>query len=253
MYKDNAETITNALARSYPCILVTDKNGRSYFTALDYPGDLLSAPAARPLYYNGAYQRSSNWSVRFGKPVLSNGLNPSTTKPWTSAQEGMRATLFLLKSADINGPYLDLAKTQNFAENWISLAADSAFVGVANPVVLPADILGAPLVLTGAGSAMVYFEPTGITYEEPFLNINYNKVGETDETVTLEYTATIDGIRAVKSAQISPSGAPIMLSFVASDFGLLTFVGGEYTVKVTLKTTDSKGATTKTESYNFSA
>lgn len=253
MYKDNAETITNALARSYPCILVTDKNGRSYFTALDYPGDLLSAPAARPLYYNGAYQRSSNWSVRFGKPVLSNGLNPSTTKPWTSAQEGMRATLFLLKSADIYGPYLDLAKTQNFAENWISLAADSAFVGVANPVVLPADILGAPLVLTGAGSAMVYFEPTGITYEDPFLNIDYNKVGETDETVTLEYTATIDGIRAVKSAQISPSGAPIMLSFVASDFGLLTFVGGEYTVKVTLKTTDSKGATTKTESYNFSA
>lgn len=253
MYKDNAETITNALARSYPCILVTDKNGRSYFTALDYPGDLLSAPAARPLYYNGAYQRSSNWSVRFGKPVLSNGLNPSTRKPWTSAQTGMRATLFLLKSADIYGPYLDFAKTQNFSENWISLAADSAFMGVANPIVLPADILGAPLVLRSSTAAMVYFEPTGITYKEPFLKINYNKVGETDETVTLECAATIDGIRAVKSAQISPSGAPIILSFVASDFGLLTFVGGEYTVKVTLKTTDSKGATTKTESYNFSA
>ena len=253
MLKDTAETLQNALSRAYPCILVTDALGKSYFTALDYPGDLLSAPAARPLYYNGAYQRSSNWSVRFGKPVLSNGLNPSTTKPWTSAQEGMRATLFLLKSADIYGPYLDLAKTQNFAENWISLAADSAFVGVANPVVLPADMLGAPLVLTSAGSARVYFEPTGITYADPFLNIGYNKVGETDETVTLEYTATINGISAVKSAQVSPSGAPIMLSFVASDFGLLTFVGGEYTVKVTLKTTDSKGATTKTESYNFSA
>lgn len=253
MLKDTAETLQNVLSRAYPCILVTDALGKSYFTALDYPGDLLSAPAARPLYYNGAYQRSSNWSVRFGKPVLSNGLNPSTRKPWTSAQTGMRATLFLLKSADIYGPYLDFAKTQNFSENWISLAADSAFMGVANPIVLPADILGAPLVLRSSTAAMVYFEPTGITYIEPFLNINYNKVGETDETVTLEYAATIDGIRAVKSAQISPSGAPIILSFVASDFGLLTFVGGEYTVKVTLKTTDSKGATTKTESYNFSA
>lgn len=254
MFKDSAETITNALARSYPCILVTDSAGRSFFTALDYPGDLVNAPAARPLYYNGAYQRSSNWSVRFGKPVLSNGINPSSTKPWTSAQEGMRATLFLLKSADIYGPYLDLAKTQNFADNWISLAADSAFVGVSNPIVLPADILGAPLVLTAANAARMYFEPTGVTYVDPLITIVYNKVGDTDETVTLDYSATIDDIKSAKSIQVTPGAFAPILSFSASDFGLLTFVvGGEYSVDVTIKTTDSKGSTTKTGTFNFTA
>lgn len=254
MLKDTAETLQNALSRAYPCILVTDSRGRSFFTALDYPGDLLSAPAARPLYYNGAYQRSSNWSVRFGKPVLSNGLNPSTTKPWTSPQEGMRATLFLVKAADIYGPYLDFAKTQNFAENWISLAADSAFVGVANPVVLPADILGAPLVLTSAGSAEVYYEPTGVRYLDPLLTVDYIREGDTENAVTLECTATIGGIRAVRTMQITPGGAAPVLSFSASDFGLLAFKGGgEYTVSVMMKTTDSKGTTTKAGSFTFNA
>ena len=254
MFKDNAETITNALARSYPCILVTDIAGRSFFTALDYPGDLLSAPTARPLYYNGAYQRSSNWSVRFGKPVLSNGINPSTTKPWTSAQEGMRATLFLLKSADIYGPFLDLAKTQNFSKNWISLAADSAFAGVAKPIVIPADILGAPLVLTAANAARMFFEPTGVTYNEPFITIDYNKVGDADETVTLDYSATIDGIKSAKSMQVTSGVFTPILSFSASDFGMRLIMPNEkYTIKVTIKTTDSKGSTTKTGTFEFTA
>jgi hypothetical protein len=254
MLKDTAETLQNALSRAYPCILVTDSRGRSFFTALDYPGDLLSAPAARPLYYNSAYQRSSNWSVRFGKPNLSNGLNPSTTKPWNAPQDGMRATLFLVKSADVNGPYLDIAKTQNFAENWVSLEVGNSYMVASKPIVLPSDAFGAPLVLKRYGASSVYYEPTGVNYASPFLTISYTKVGETDETVTLECRAEIDNMIATKSSQIVPGGVGMVPAFSASDFGMLAFVSGHtYTVMVTITTTDSNGSTTRTGTYNFTA
>lgn len=253
MYKDNAETIENALKRSYPCILVTDSKGVSYFTALDYPSDDGSAPAARPLYYNDAYQRASNWSVRFGKPRLVTGIDGSTAKPWNSAQEGMRATLFLVKSADTNGPYLDIAKTMNFAENWIPIVFPILVSG--KPIVLPADVLGAPLALSQYGAARIYFEPTGVTYNDPFLTVEYSQVGTTDETVTVEVTVQVSGgaYSATKSSSVSPGGFMMIPAFQASDFGLATFIGGEYTVKVTIKTTDSQGATSKTGTYQFTA
>ena len=254
MLKDTAETLQNALSRAYPCILVTDALGKSYFTALDYPGDLLSAPAARPLYYNGAYQRSSNWSVRFGKPVLSNGLNPSTTKPWNAPQDGMRATLFLLKSADVYGPYLDIAKTQNFAENWVSLEVNNSYMVASKPIVLPSDAFGAPLVLKRYGASSVYYEPTGVNYASPFLTISYTKVGETDETITLECRAEIDNMIATKSSRIVPGGAGMVPAFSASDFGMIAFVSGQtYTVKVTMTTIDSNGSTIRTGTYNLTA
>lgn len=254
MIKDNSESLQNALSRSYPCILVTDALGKSYFTALDYPGDFSDAPKARPLYYNKAYQRSTNWSVRFGKPTLRNGINLSTTKPWNSPQEGLRATLFLLKSADIYGPYLDIAKTQNFSENWISLEVDSSFMIASKPIVLPSDAFGAPLVLKRYGASSIYFEPIGVDYANPFLTISYTKAGETDETVTLECRAEIDNMIAIKSSQIVPGSVGMVLAFTASDFGMLAFMSGEvYTVKVTLTTTDSDGSTTKIGTYNFKA
>lgn len=252
MFRDSSESVQNVLMRSYPCILVTDSDGVSYFTALDHPND--GQPGPRPLFYNDAYQRSTNWSVRFDKPRLDTGFGGSTTKPWNSVQVGMKATIFLVKSADINGPYLDLAKTQNFAENWVPIA--NAIMITGKPIVLPADALGVPLILAQFGAAKVYFEPTGVRYQDPFLMVEYSKVGTTTETVTFECTATINGIRATRSSQVSPNAIGVLLkpTFQASDFGLLTFAGGgEYTVKVDIKTTDSTGSTIKSGTYKFTA
>ena len=252
MYRDNAETIQDALKRSYPCILVTDSNGVSYFTALDHPND--GQPTARPLYYNNAYQMASNWSVRFDKPRLNTGIGGSTSRPWNSPQTGMKATLFLVKSADIYGPYLDFAKTQNFSENWIPIVNPIMITG--KPIVLPADHLGAPLVLTQYGAARVYFEPTGVTYKDPFLTVDYSQVGTTDETVTVEVTVRVSGgaYSATKSSSVGPGGFMILPAFQASEFGLASFIGGgEYTVQVSIKTTDSQGSTIKLGSYTFTA
>ena len=249
MYRDTSESLQNALKRSYPCILVTDSSGVSYFTALDHPNN--GNPEPRPLFYNDAYQRSANWSVRFDKPRLDTGVG-GTTKPWNSVQVGMKATLFLVKSADIYGPYLDLAKTQNFSENWVPINNPIMIAG--KPIVLPADVLGAPLALSQFGAAKVYFQPTGIKYQSPFLIVEYSTVGTTTETVTFECVVTINGISATRSSQVSPGGMFMIPSFLASDFDLLTFVGGgEYTVKVNIITTDSSGSTTKSGTYKFTA
>ena len=254
MFKDNAESIQNALSRSYPCILVTDSAGKSYFTALDYPGELGGTPAARPLYYNGVYQRNSNWSVRFGKPTLSNGINPSTTPPWSAPQEGMKATMFLLKSADINGPYLDLAKTQNFSENWISLEIGNSYLIASKPVVLPADIIGAPLELKRYGAASVYFEPVGISYENNSFSVNYVREGAVTETVIVKTIAKIDSISVVKRAEVTPLlGNPTAL-FTADDFGFEFFAPGQtYAVQITVETADSVGTTIKRQTFTFTA
>lgn len=254
MFKDNAESIQNALSRSYPCILVTDALGKSYFTALDYPSELGGTPAARPLYYNSAYQRSTNWSVRFGKPTLSNGLNPSTTKPWNAPQDGMKATLFLLKSADIYGPYLDLAKTQNFAENWVSLEAGNSYMVASKPIVLPSDAFGAPLELKRYGAAAVYFEPTGVTYENGSFTVQFAREGDVAETVTVKTTAKIDSISVVKKMEVTPIiGNPTAL-FTAEDFGFQFFAPGQtYTVQITVETADSSGTTSKRQTFNFTA
>ncbi len=252
MYRDTAESLENALKRSYPCILVTDSTGVSYFTALDHPND--GQPAARPLYYNGIYQKATNWSVRFDKPRLNTGISGSTSKPWSSIQVGMRATLFLVKSADIYGPYLDLAKTQNFAENWVPIVNPLMISG--KPIVLPADAIGAPLALAQYGAARVSFEPTGVRYNAPFLTIDYSQVGVTSETVTVRFEVRVSGssVTATRTNSISPNGAMVIPSFQASDFGLLTFAGGgEYTVQVTIKTTDSQGTSSKSGTYYFSA
>lgn len=249
-----SESIQNALARSYPCILVTDSLGKSYFTALDYPGDLNNESKARPLYYNNNYQESTNWSVRFGKPTLRNGINLSTTKPWNSPQEEMRATLFLLKSADVDGPYLDIAKTQNFSENWISLEVGNSFPASYKPIVLPADILGAPLSLSKYGTSIAYLEPTGVTCLDNMLTIQCAKEGTFEDNTTVTHYAYIDGVRtSIKSFKASNLMIPA-ISYVASDFGLANFMSGTtYTVKVHITTTDSNGSTSKIGTFTFTA
>jgi hypothetical protein len=171
MYSDgdgeSGESLENNLKRSYPCILITDEsNGKSYFTALDFPAELGQKPVARPLFYNGSSVSSQNWSVRFGKPTYNNGVNSGVSdKPWNSFKDNLKATLFLTKSIDIYGPFLDASKTQNFSQYWMELSeGNSAYYGAARPIVLPSDIHGASLTLKRKGAANSYFVPTGVEF-----------------------------------------------------------------------------------------
>lgn len=253
MLKDEGESLINALQRSYPCILVTDSRGRSYFTALEYPNN--GAPEVRPLYYKGTYTRSSDWSVRFAKQSYSNGVNQGVgNNPWNSAQTGMKATIFLLKSVDSTGPYLDAMHTQDFGKYWIDLNNGSVFMGSAKPIVLPADVLGAPLSLSQYGSARVYIVPTGVTFTGSLLNISYSLEGENNEGLSVKYTARMEGgVTRSKSITIQANSLFLpILSFTASELGILSG-GGQYRVTITLESTDSVGTTTKSGNYTFTA
>lgn len=263
MYSDgdgtSGESLQNNLKRSYPCILVTDEStNKSYFTALDYPAAIGQKSVARPLYYNGSGVSSQNWSVRFEKPTYSNGVNMgvSDKAPWQAFKEGLKATLFLVKSWDNSGPYLDAAHTQNFYDYWIEVSAQSAYMGAARPIVLPSDIFGAPLTVRKKGASSAYFEPTGVTYSDGLITVTCQKVGSTLETVKVEASARIDGITSKPrpAVEVRPLIGNPIISFSASDFGMLMFMPNtQYTIKVTITTSDSNGSTTKTESYNFSA
>lgn len=244
MFKDSSESLINNLKRSYPCILVTDSVGNSYFTALDFPSESISGTdEARPLYYNNSYQKSSNWSVRFDKPKLDTGMVGTTIKPWNSPQENMKASLFLVKSADINGPYLDFSHSQNFSTHWVPI--NSPILISAKPIVLPSDKFGVSLTLSKYGISSFYIEPTDINATDNLITFVYNKVGEFTEPVELKAVLTLNGISCEKTVQINNALMIVIPSFIPSDFGLLTFSLTTYNATVTFTTTDGNGSTTK--------
>ena len=259
MYSDGdgetGESQQNNLKRSYPCILVTDETtGKSYFTALDFPAELGQKSVARPLFFDGAGVSSQNWSVRFEKPTYDNGVNMgvSAKAPWQAPKEGLKATLFLVKSWDDDGPYLDAAHSQNFYECWMEISAQSVYQGAARPIVLPADILGAPLKLLKRGSSMVWFEPTGVSCVERTISVLSRMEGTLTDTVTVECIAEVaGGIRAVKTVNVSMEGFIVL--FTESELGVRFTPGDEYTIEVTLISTDSEGSTTKSGTFTFTA
>lgn len=259
MYSDGdgetGESLQNNLKRSYPCILITDEaTGKSYFTALDYPAELGQKSVARPLFFDGTGVSSQNWSVRFEKPTYDNGVNMgvSAKAPWQAFKEGLKATLFLVKSWDDDGPYLDALHSQNFHEYWMEVSAQSIYQGAARPIVLPADILGAPLKLLKRGASLVWFKPTGVAYEERAVSVLSRMEGTLTNTVTVECIAEVTGgIRAVKIFNVSMGG--FIALFTENELGVLFTPGDEYTIKVTLITTDSEGSATESGTFTFTA
>lgn len=250
MFRSPSETLEGTLQKSYPCVLVTDASGQSYFTALDYPNDD-GTSSPRPLYYNGAYQGSTNWMLRFGKPRLPSLDELGGKNPWTSPQEGMKATIFLMESAVVSGPYLDRGRTMDFGSCWIPVGDNILAEG--KLIVLPSDKLGAPLRLVEYGAARVYFEPTGITATSIMITVNYAKVGKTDEEVTLKCTARMDGLTSTKEIRISPSSLvnPI-ITFAPSEFGMpMLMPNTDYTINISMETIDSAGSTLKAGKYTF--
>ena len=246
------ESPTNLLKTLYPCILVTDDNGKSYFTALDYNAGDSNQPTARPLYYNNAYIGGPNWSVRFGKPRYQTPSEGTSSKPWNDIMNG-RATLFLVESWDITGPYLDAMHQINFSENWIPIADNMAIKG--KPIVLPAPKLGVPITLSGYKESSVYFVPLGVIYSNDSFSINLNKVGESASLLSVTCTVDVNGATATqtKSTPGNTSRLPGFI-FTAASLGMAAFMPNTtYTVRVTIKTQEGSKSTTKTGTYTFTA
>lgn len=157
---------------------------------------------------------------------------------------------------------------QNFAtEQWVNNQdlADKAYVGSqinaysANTYALIAAleerIAAIEEMLEGAGGASgCYFVPAGVIFEDGVLSVAYDRVGIMVESLNVKTTAKISGsIPCTKESTVSPSLANFLTMFSEEDLGVMFEPNLEYSVEITVVTSDSNGSTTKNDTFTFIA
>lgn len=248
------ETLKSVLSKTYPCILITDSDGKSYFTALDYNKYDNSIPGPAPLYdsENDRYLGGSGWSVRFEKNAYleSEILGGTPKPPWSSNMTG-RATLFLVKAADTAGPYLLAGKQMNFSEYWIPVTANMPVNATAS--VLPSDRIGIPISLTKFGAASVYFEPTNIMGTTKGLTVVASRTGSSASTFYVTCKIEVeDGIPATKTISTTGNGMLVpTFFFTPTELGIMFSPNTTYKAEVSVTTKEGSKETTKSATFEF--
>lgn len=245
----SSESVSELLGKTYPCILITDEDDNSFFTALDYPDD----GNPRPLYYQNAYQGSPNWSCRFDKPVY-DPANLGGAKPWTENKKAT-ASVFLIKSASGNGPYLGAGMLQNFSEYWINLNLIDQIAVTSQPIVIAgANGVEISLEILTLETYYIPSETATPNVVRDSLYVFTSRVGDAPEydcevTITAEVGSNVDTKVASVSqgATLAPSAA-----LDANALGILAG-GGEYTVKVTVQTSALGMVVTHSKTYTITA
>ncbi len=248
------ETLKSVLSRTYPCILITDSDGNSYFTALDYNKYDDSTPGPAPLYdsENDRYLGGSGWSVRFEKNAyLAPEILEGTPKPpWSSNMTG-RATLFLVKAATTEGPYLLIGNSMNFSECWIPVTANVSVNAMAS--VLPSERIGIPISLTKFGAASVYFEPTNVIGTTNGLSVFTSRTGSSASTFSVTCKVLVEGgITATSTISTTGNGllVPTFL-FKPTELGIMFSPNTTYKAQVSITTKEGSKETTKSATFEF--
>lgn len=247
MLLDPSVSIDYVLQRAYPCILVTDKSGRSWFTALYNSAE----GGYVPLLYNGQYITHGDWRVMFSKGQYNPNVNiGNNTSPWNADTLGLKASIFLFRSASDTEPLLTSAGG-NFGDYWISLSS-AGTNGTYKPAVIP-GALGATLELKRIA---VVFAPSGVSVMKnaqgttSVVVSTYEKTGfESDNTITKEVLINLNN--ESKSYTVTYNGYPptnLPISPMQT-FSLVPIKGEPWTCKVRIITTD--GTRTSTEEETF--
>lgn len=256
MLQDSNVTMNEVLTKTFPCILITDKNGVTYFTAL-YCKEDTGANGPRPLLKDGVYAGANQYYVKFAKDIYSTlWVGDELGPPWTSAQTGMKATIILVKSSSASAPLLITGGT-NFGDYWIHLDT-LGHVSSGRPVVVPGGV-GLELSLLRYGSLAVAFAPTGVTMilngSNPQFIVDFEDEydGSTTDTVTVDISILLS----------SPEGGPYSKTLTYSGFpsiqattafitatDLLHTGTKTYAGKATIRTTI--GTTSELRSMEFS-
>lgn len=200
------------LARTYPCIIVDH-----YITALGYEDDPNHAP--RPLFYNNAYVNGT-WVANTHKLVYG---SQSSEGPWTSPQNGLKATIVLLRSAWSRGIALDAGGLQNLGTYWFDLNDD--ITASNTPVPLPGAV-GVDLSLVRFTNGITV-SATGIEYDPDTdtvrVTLGWAGTPVGDGTFTAEVNTTIgssDGPTRTVSGSTSIQRVMLALYQLSRDFGI---------------------------------
>lgn len=152
-------------------------------------------------------------------------------------------------------------------EEWVNNQnlADKAYVGSqinaysANTYALIAAleerIAAIAEMLEGAGGASgCYFVPAGVIFVDGALSVTYDRVGIMVENLNVKTTAKISGsIPCTKESTVSPNLANFITMFNEEDLGVMFVPNLEYSVEITVVTSDSNGSTTKKQTFTFTA
>lgn len=104
------------------------------------------------------------------------------------------------------------------------------------------------------GASGCYFIPTGVTFADDIVSVSYDRVGVMVEPLTVKTIAKITGsIPCAKESTVSSSLANLVTMFNENDLSIVYVPGSEYSIEITVVTSDSNGTTTKKESFTFTA
>lgn len=245
MLRDPSVTLDYVLERAFPCILVTDAEGQSYFTALYHSqyGKYV------PLKYNGMYLAFGDWCVKFEKPIYDSMTADGNRKPWNEDTEGLTASIFLVRSASTSQPIVSIGGG-NFGDNWIKLNQTS--IPGANSPAIVLGALGRSLVLRRIGIA---FEATGspllLSGSAITVATNLYEVTHYDSKnhITIDVTVTLNGESNGYTLEYDgwTTGTTIIGRTVR--FSQLYAPGMTVNGTVRVVTTDGNRSTTKTTTF----
>lgn len=255
---DPNESTTDVLEDTYPCIIV-GKNNTHYITALGYEDDPNHAP--RPVYYNNAYV-GGTWVADTSKTVFDK-TGHGLPAPWTSAQEGLTATIVLLRSAKSGGIYLDALGTQDLSENWFECILDVDITPPKAPVPMPGAV-GVSLDLIAFENGF-YVKPLAVTaFDTTSVTISFEvrysgALAHPRGYATLQAEAKLEqsqqygGDWSVKDNQpiFGPNTNTITATFLASEMGMeVGFVRHE-TYDIHVVAYASPGANTDSDTFKI--
>jgi hypothetical protein len=152
-------------------------------------------------------------------------------------------------------------------EEWVNNQnlADKAYVGsqinayssntYALIAALEERVKALEALLEGAeGTSGCYFVPTGVTFSNNAISVSYDRVGVMPESLNVKTKAKIGESIATKESTVSPSLANLVTMFtigINGDIATMLLPSQEYTVEITVETSDGNGTTTKSGTFTF--
>lgn len=104
------------------------------------------------------------------------------------------------------------------------------------------------------GESGCYFIPVGVTYADNAISVSYDRVGVMPESLNVKTKAKIGESIATKESTVSPSLANLVTMFtigINGDIATMLLPSQEYTVEITVETSDGNGTTTKSGTFTF--
>lgn len=104
------------------------------------------------------------------------------------------------------------------------------------------------------GGSGCYFIPAGVTYADNAISVSYDRVGVMTEALNVKTKAKIGESIATKESTVSSSLANLVTIFtigINGDIATMLLPSQEYTVEITVETSDRNGTTTKSGTFTF--